>query len=73
MDHELKVGDVVKLRSGGPLMTIEYIGSFSMSGGEEDKAKCVWFEGTKRKDGVFELPTLSKEVGTRLSGTISRA
>ena len=42
-------------------MTIEYIGSFSMGGHGDDKAKCVWFEGTKKKDDVFELPTLSKK------------
>jgi uncharacterized protein YodC (DUF2158 family) len=61
MDHNFEVGDVVQLKSGGPLMTIEYIGSFSMGAPGADQAKCVWFEGTKKKEGVFELPTFSKK------------
>ena len=61
MNHDFGVGDVVQLKSGGPAMTIEYIGLFSMGAGEgAEKAKCVWFEGKKRMEGVFELPTLSK-------------
>jgi uncharacterized protein YodC (DUF2158 family) len=41
-------------------MTIEYMGNYSMSGGTDIKAKCVWFEGTKQKEGVFAPATLSK-------------
>ena len=57
MEHEFKVGDVVQLKSGGPKMTIDTIGKFGM-GSTRDKAKCVWFEGTKRMEALFELPTL---------------
>jgi uncharacterized protein YodC (DUF2158 family) len=59
MDDDFKVGDVVQLKSGGPKMTIEYIGNYAYSG-TEIKAKCVWFEGTKQKDAVFGLETLMK-------------
>jgi uncharacterized protein YodC (DUF2158 family) len=57
MDHEFKAGDVVQLKSGGPNMTIEAIAKFG-PGATTDRAKCVWFEGMKRKDDLFELATL---------------
>lgn len=57
MDHEFKAGDVVQLKSGGPDMTIEDIGKYG-PGATTDRAKCVWFEGMKRKDDLFELATL---------------
>jgi uncharacterized protein YodC (DUF2158 family) len=56
-DTQFKAGDVVMLKSGGPKMTIEGIGPYSM-GSTRDRAKCVWFEGTKRMEAVFELVTL---------------
>ena len=34
---EFKPGDVVRLKSGGPLMTVEY------TGGENDKDVTAWF------------------------------
>jgi len=59
MSELLKNGDVVRLNSGGPKMTIEYIGKFGM-GSTHDQAKCVWFEGMKRMEAVYELHSLSK-------------
>jgi uncharacterized protein YodC (DUF2158 family) len=53
MADELKVGEVVQLKSGGPQMTIDQI----ISGG---KARWVWFEGPKRSEDVFALATLMK-------------
>ncbi|MFM4924891.1 DUF2158 domain-containing protein [Aeromonas dhakensis] len=38
--QELRVGDVVKLRSGGPLMTIEIV----KANGYESKTSCLWFD-----------------------------
>jgi uncharacterized protein YodC (DUF2158 family) len=55
MGEELRVGDIVRLKSGGPEMTIEYIGKFVV----KDGAKCVWFDGKKRYEDIFPLPTLS--------------
>lgn len=72
MDHEFEVGDVVQLKSGGPKMTIDTIAKFGM-GSTHDQAKCVWFEGTKRMEGLFEIPTLSKASSGIGSGTVSRA
>ncbi|ECC5188657.1 YodC family protein [Salmonella enterica] len=39
---EFKVGDLVRLKSGGPLMTVEQVGESAMTGGEA--VWCVWFE-----------------------------
>jgi uncharacterized protein YodC (DUF2158 family) len=56
---EFKKGDVVKLKSGGPLMTIDDIGDYSPFGvNGTDQAKCIWFEKTKMIEGIFALETL---------------
>jgi uncharacterized protein YodC (DUF2158 family) len=47
---ELKKGDVVALKSGGPRMTIA-----AASG---DSIKCIWFDNTDLKDGEFDAATL---------------
>jgi len=54
---ELKAGDVVQLKSGGPEMTIQGIGKYGF-GATHDTANCVWFEGKKRMEALFELATL---------------
>lgn len=53
MKHDFKPGDLVRLKSGGPLMTYE---------GEHDWAGllCVWFEGAKRQREGFEPQTLMR-------------
>jgi uncharacterized protein YodC (DUF2158 family) len=66
MEAEFSVGDVVQLKSGGPKMTIDTIGKFGM-GSTRDQAKCVWFEGTKRLEGLFELQTLTKPTAPKPS------
>jgi uncharacterized protein YodC (DUF2158 family) len=38
---EFKPGDVVKLKSGGPAMTIAKYGKYS----DGEKALCEWFDG----------------------------
>ncbi|MPM00433.1 hypothetical protein SDC9_46657 [bioreactor metagenome] len=53
---ELKVGDIVMLKSGGPNMTIAEFGDYNYSGREQ--AKCVWFQGIKRYEDIFEKDTL---------------
>ena len=58
-DAALSRGDLVRLRSGGPVMTIKDIAAFGMGGGEEE-ALCVWFEGKKLSEQRFALYTLEK-------------
>lgn len=57
MDNEIKVGDVVMLKSNGPRMTVEEIAKYS-SYSEEEKAKCVWFDGSKKMEDLFVLTSL---------------
>jgi len=57
MADQLEVGDVVQLKSGGPKMTITTIDKFA---GENEKAECVWFDKSNRKDALFQLETLQK-------------
>jgi uncharacterized protein YodC (DUF2158 family) len=47
---EFKAGDIVRLKSGGPKMTIDTI--------DNSFATCVWFEGTERKQDVFSLASI---------------
>jgi uncharacterized protein YodC (DUF2158 family) len=42
-------GDTVRVRSGGPIMTVERLGVV----GGEDAVWCVWFEKTKQERGYF--------------------
>jgi uncharacterized protein YodC (DUF2158 family) len=57
MEYEFKDGDAVRLRSGGPDMTIKQIGIFGM-GGTTKEALCTWFDGKKLCEQVFALATL---------------
>ena len=56
MDEQFKVGDVVRLKSGGPKMTITAIGDHL----GEQKAWCSWFDGTKELKGTFTIGALEK-------------
>ena len=59
---DFQKGDVVILKSGGPLMTVaevgNYAGDFGM--GPEDGVQCVWFEKGKRDAHVFDAALLKK-------------
>lgn len=55
---ELRKGDEVRLKSGGPVMTIQNLGDYSLSAGIEDGVLCVWFEGSEVKEMVFDSATL---------------
>lgn len=59
MANDLKVGDVVQLKSGGPKMTIEGIGKYGL-GGSKEQAKCTWFAGAERQSSVFDIEALVK-------------
>jgi uncharacterized protein YodC (DUF2158 family) len=46
---DLKIGDVVRLKSGGPKMTIAEIGD-----SDDKRVKCIWFDGNKKNEDIFE-------------------
>jgi len=46
---KLEVGDVVRLKSGGPAMTVETVGGL---------ISCAWFAGGHAKRGFFDLDML---------------
>lgn len=58
---EIKKGDVVVLKSGGPKMTVSELGSWDMKGIEEG-AKCSWFEGSTRHQDIFDIAELKMYV-----------
>ena len=55
MSEKFQAGDIVKLKSGGQVMTIEEIGA-------DDDIVCVWFQGAEVKRASFVSATL-KEAG----------
>lgn len=48
----LKIGDVVKLKSGSPTMTVQGIGNYS-SHGLHPGVLCVWFDVKGRNEALF--------------------
>lgn len=55
-DHSFKAGDKVRLKSGGPAMTVEQVGNDSMT--NDPMVWCVWFVGTKLEKETFAPATL---------------
>jgi uncharacterized protein YodC (DUF2158 family) len=54
MPDEIKAGDVVQLKSGGPKMTVDEVG---VNNGVM-KAWCVWFKDDKKDHGTFPISSL---------------
>ncbi|WP_277183633.1 DUF2158 domain-containing protein [Caballeronia sp. BR00000012568055] len=50
-----EIGDVVKLNSGGPAMTVHFAGKKAFShGGEVDVVVCRWFDGKSHMKETFK-------------------
>lgn len=63
MEKIFKLGDTVRLKSGGPLMTVDGFGSKpsfnGVGGGFNGKIKCVWFDSSdKRETAEFHQDAL---------------
>jgi len=54
---KLQVGDIVKLKSGGPDMTIKDVHT-DIHDEEIGTYRCQWFAGKKLDNGVFPLESL---------------
>jgi uncharacterized protein YodC (DUF2158 family) len=50
-------GDLVQLKSGGPKMVVSDTGDYTPMG-PEDGVNCVWFDGKKSSEKVFDAATL---------------
>jgi len=57
---DIKEGDIVALKSGGPVMTVETISDYEGTG-KNDGAYCHWFDGKKPESKVFRLHMLEKQ------------
>ena len=61
-DTEFKAGDVVKLKSGSPKMTIEkFVWNPLKNEYYPDKVECAWFEKDKLKRDIFQTSALTHE------------
>jgi uncharacterized protein YodC (DUF2158 family) len=58
---DLKVGDVVKLKSGGPEMTIQELDAVN------GMVDCIWFDGKTQRRDEFSMETVQK-AGPRVTG-----
>lgn len=63
MNRELQIGEVVQLKSGGPLMTIHGIGDYTMGAGFNPGILCVWFDANKKVEDVFHPDALDRYRG----------
>jgi len=61
MPEEIKVGDVVQLKSGGPDMTVDEIGKSGMDSTGPLSAWCTWFHNGEEKRSSFPLTSLKKK------------
>lgn len=57
------VGDVVRLKSGGPDMSVKHVSDDAVerwSSGLTVNYTCQWFAGKKLESGLFAGPTLER-------------
>lgn len=60
IEHEFRVGDVVRLRSGGPLMTVEKI---DITADGTQSILVAWFVDKQRQSGRFHPSMLESDSG----------
>ena len=60
---DFKEGDIVRLKSGGPNMTIEEYPCKEMKLIYDDRARCVWFDDKHNEHHqTFKLLVLVKDI-----------
>jgi uncharacterized protein YodC (DUF2158 family) len=59
--ERFQTGEVVRLKGGGPCMTIIALGAYSgWAMSVSDTVSCRWFEGEKQQETVFDVALLEK-------------
>ena len=59
--EQFQIGEVVRLKSGGPWMTITALGIYSgWTMSLTDTVSCLWFEGEKPQETVLDVALLEK-------------
>jgi len=59
--EQFQTGDAVRLKSGGPCMTITALGVYSgWTMRCADTVACRWWEGEKAQETVFDMALLEK-------------
>lgn len=72
MNEEMKIktGDVVTLKSGGPMMTVGQVGPADGEDDDfacaEDECACAWFDGHKVRWNDFKVDMLKKVEASEL-------
>jgi uncharacterized protein YodC (DUF2158 family) len=62
MPDEIKIGDIVHLKSGGPDMTVDDIAPGGVVGSGPMSAWCTWFDSKGEENkGTFPLTSLTKK------------
>jgi uncharacterized protein YodC (DUF2158 family) len=62
-----KTGDIVRLKSGGPSMTVEEI-----TGMLQDHLECHWFAGDKLNFGIFHLDAVEPDEEPNSRGGLTK-
>ncbi len=62
--QNFEIGDIVRLRSGGPLMTVHNVDDYSPTG-PNPGLLCIWFDGAKRVQEVFHPKAVELEPDLR--------
>lgn len=57
-ENTFNLGDTVRLKSGGPTMTINKFTGNSES--DKDRAECFWFDKAEMKREIFQTTSLEK-------------
>lgn len=57
-EQKFRRGDLVTLRSGGPVMTVDREAALSWLGSAPTEIICVWFDGSKKVQESFSIKSL---------------
>jgi len=60
MANQFAKGDVVRLKSGGPAMTVNACPGDETPSGARTSYHCIWFKGATRDQHTFEEHLLQK-------------